>query len=431
MSTLAAPHRSRRVEDGIERALLFVGPMLVFWITLRPLTDLTDAAVLAPHESGDRLSQLLFLGLFAASLAKLMSLGWRRILPLAHPAYFAVAGWLLASSLFSVEPGLSLRRLALTLVVATIVGVALLMPRNARQFAGWIGAAALAVVALCYLAVILVPHLAVHQSDAVVEANLAGDWHGLYDHKSRAGPMMVIFLFVGLFLLREGRRVPGLVLAAAAAFFLLFTGAKQPIALLPFVLALSFVAARLRSPAALLVALPGLLLLYNLLLVGSAVVPAIAAIDATVVSDLTFTDRSGIWRYAIDHLLQRPVTGWGYFAFWNTGHTLFSGIGGPDGYAAQASHAHNSYLDLALTTGLPGLALALWAVVILPIRDYARARSDPARASLATLFFQIWMFCVFCGAMETLFFQRDDPVWTSFLMAAFGLRFLAERRVVA
>ena len=305
------------------------------------------------------------------------------------------------------------------------------MPRNARQFAGWIGAAALAVVALCYLAVILVPQLAVHQSDAVVEANLAGDWRGLYDHKSRAGPMMAIFLFVGLYLLREGRRVSGILLAVAAGVFLLFTGAKQPIVLLPFVLAASWVAARMRRPAILLVVLPGLLLVYNLFLVGSVVFPGIAAIDASVLSDPTFTDRTGIWRFAIDNAAQRPITGWGFFAFWNTGHVLFNGAGGPDGYAVQASHAHNSYLDLALTTGVPGLLLAIVALVILPIRDYVRARSDPGSASLATLFLRIWAFCVFCGALETLFFQRDDSIWTSFLLAVFGLRFLADRRVVA
>ena len=335
------------------------------------------------------------------------------------------------SSLLSVDPGLSLRRLFLTLLVAGLVGIALVLPRDMRQFASWIGAAALLIVGLCYAAVIFTPHLAIHQPDAVIEANLAGDWRGIYDHKSRTGPMMVIFFFIGLFLLRERRQAMGATLTVAAGLFLLFTGAKQPISLVPIVLAMSAGAARIRRPATLLVALLALLALYNLFLVGSVVFPAIAAIDASIMSDPTFTDRTGIWRFAVASFVQHPVTGWGFFAFWNTGQTLFNEVGGADSYATHASHSHNSYLDLALTTGLPGLLLALVALVILPIRDYNRAKAHPESAAMATLFFRIWAFCVFCGAMETLFLQRDDSIWVSFLLAIFGLRFLAERRAIA
>ena len=431
MSSLAAGAQPRSAVDTAERAALFLGPLLVFWITLRPLTDLTSDALLSPFESGDLSSQIFFVVIFGLAIAKLMSLGWRRILLLAHPAYLAIVGWLLVSSLLSIEPGISLRRLALSVLVMGLVGMMLLLPRNLRQFSTWVGTAALAVVVLCYLAVLFLPHLAVHQADAVIEADLAGNWRGIYEHKSRAGPMMVIFLFIGLFLLRERRFALGGALALAAGAFLLFTGAKQPIVLVPFVLLLAWVGGRVRRPAVLLVALPGLLLLYNVFLVGSVVFPGIAAIDATLMSDPTFTNRTGIWRFAIDNFLQRPLTGWGFLGFWNTGHTLFNESGGQDAYAAQASHSHNSYLDLALTTGLPGLALALWAIVFLPIRDYARAKADPARASLATLFFQIWAFCVFCGALETIFFRRDDSIWVSFLLAILGLRCLAERRPIA
>lgn len=430
MST-AALRQARPVGDLVERAALFLVPLLVFWITLQPLTDLRSDAVLKPAESGDLFSQIFFVALFGLSVAKLRLLGWHRIAPLVQPAYICMAGWLLVSSLLSIEPGLSLRRLALSLLVMGLVAIGLLLPRDTRQFASWIGAAALTVVALCYLAVIFVPHLAIHQTDAVIEVNLAGDWRGIYVHKSLAGPMMVMFIFIGLFLMRERRPVAGSLLLVSAGGFLLMTGAKQPTALLPIVLLMSWGAIRVRRPGVLLVVLPGLLFLYNLFLLGSVVFPTIAAIDASVMTDPTFTDRTGIWRFAIDNFLQRPIRGWGFFAFWNTGHTLFSEVGGADAYAVQASHSHNSYLDMALTTGVPGLLLTVWTVVLLPLRDYTRAKTDPARASLATLFFQIWAFCVFCGAMETLFFRRDDPIWVTLLLAIFGLRYLAERKPMA
>ena len=429
MTPVASTERVGVDTDLIERAILFMAPLLVFWITLRPLTDLSNDAVLQPRETGDLFSQVLFVSLFALAIAKLVAMGGRRALPLAHPAYLSIIVWLTLSSLLSVDLSLSLRRLVLSILVMGIVGVALLLPRDVRQFSTWIGATALTVVALCYLAVILVPHLAVHQSNAVVEANLSGNWRGIYDHKSRAGPMMVIFLFIGLFLLRERRYALGGSLSALAAVFLLFTGAKQPTLLVPFILVLSWIAGRVGSRTSLVMVLLIPLALYNLFTVGSAVLPGIAAVDAKFLSDPTFTDRTGIWRFAIENVLQHPFTGWGFHAFWNTGRTLFNDVAGPDSYAVQASHSHNSYLDLALTTGFPGLLLALWALVLLPVLDYWRARQCPENARLATLFFQIWAFCVFAGAMETLFFQRDDSIWVSFLLAILGLRFLSERRL--
>lgn len=431
MTSVAGGARAGFDTDLVERALLFLGPLLVFWITLRPLTDLSSDAVLQPHEVGDLASQLLFLGMFALSTAKLMVLGYRRMRPLVHPAYLSMLCWLFVSSLSSVEPSLSLRRLALSIVVMSLVGIALLLPRNVRQFSTWIGSAALLVVVLCYLAVIFVPHLAIHRSDAVIEANLAGNWRGIYDHKSRAGPMMVIFFFIGLFLQRERNYVLGGALIGLSGLFLLFTGAKQPLALVPFVVALSWLVGRIRSRSIIVAMLLVPVAVYNLFTVGSAVLPSIAGLDATFLPDPTFTDRIGIWRFAIESFSQRPITGWGFLGFWNTGRTLFTAIGGPDSYAVQASHSHNSYLDLALTTGLPGLLLALWAIVVLPILDYDRAKQNSGSDSLATLMFQIWMFCVFAGAMETLFFQRDDSIWVSFLLSIFGLRFLSERRPIS
>ena len=100
-----------------------------------------------------------------------------------------------------------------------------------------------------------------------------------------------------------------------------------------------------------------------------------------------------------------------------------------DSWAATASHSHNTYLDIALTTGLPGLLLTLWSLILLPISDFARARRLPENRALALLFFRIWLFVTLFGALETPFFRRDDPIWVAFLLAIFGLRFLACYRV--
>ena len=429
MST-AALTRERTVGfDLVTRAALFIGTLLVFWITLEPLKDLSDGTLLAPTQSSDLFNQLLFLTLFLLLGWKLGTMGWRLVLPLAHPAYGAVLAWFLVGCLFAVTPDISLRRLAFCVVVMLIVGVLLVLPPTQRSFESWLGGVALTIVVLCYLTVALFPHLAMHQADAALETNLAGDWRGVYAHKSVTGAMMVVFLLIGAYLTSRRYFILGPTLFVLAGVFLGFTGAKQPQALIAMVFVWSWLAARTKSTGWLFALSLTPLALYLTFTVGSVVFPWAASFNASVMSDPTFTKRFDIWEFALHNFLERPIFGYGFFGFWNTEYVRYTVPSQPGSWAANAAHSHNAYLDIALTTGLPGLLLALWSLLVLPILDFARARRSPENRALALLFFRIWLFVTLFGALETPFFRRDDPIWVAFLLAVFGLRFLASYRV--
>lgn len=64
---------------------------------------------------------------------QLVEMGWRRILPLAHPAYGAVLAWFLVDCAFAINPGIAVRRLILTVIVMAIVGTLLLLPATAAN----------------------------------------------------------------------------------------------------------------------------------------------------------------------------------------------------------------------------------------------------------------------------------------------------------
>jgi exopolysaccharide production protein ExoQ len=71
--------------------------------------------------------------------------------------------------------------------------------------------------------------------------------------------------------------------------------------------------------------------------------------------DATLSGRTEIWKQAWRFILERPVTGWGYSAFWR-------GIEGQSFEVAAALrfivfHAHNGFLEIWLELGLPGLVL--------------------------------------------------------------------------
>ena len=93
-------------------------------------------------------------------------------------------------------------------------------------------------------------------------------------------------------------------------------------------------------------------------------------------TDATFTGRNEIWEFAIDNIFVRPFRGWGYGAFWMTERTMYAGSEQLT-WVNTANHAHNAYLDTALTMGLPGLALTLLAFMLMPLRDLQAVAGSP------------------------------------------------------
>jgi O-antigen ligase len=263
----------------------------------------------------------------------------------------------------------------------------------------------------------------------VVELGLAGNWRGLFSHKNIAGPMMVIFAFIGIFVAKTRHAVLGWSITIAAGIFLLCTGAKTATALVPLVLLLSWTCLRVRSLALQGVLLLSLLVGLNVFTVGSLYSGVAKSINEYVLPDPTFTGRTDIWQFAIDGIVERPVFGFGMGSFWQREQT----VGGPslewEG-PESASHAHNSFLDLALTTGIPGLILGLLWTVALPIRDLHRSIATEADPDLTKLFLRIWLFGLYCCPFESPIFAGNSPIWFSMLSAMFGLRYLSTGRSI-
>lgn len=87
----------------------------------------------------------------------------------------------------------------------------------------------------------------------------------------------------------------------------------------------------------------------------------------------TLNSRSGLWSYVISIGMQHPLGGVGFFG---TRHHILAAF-------PFAGHAHNSFLEVFVSTGLPGLALLL-AFVGLAIGRVIRS-GDPLLAGLLPL----------------------------------------------
>jgi O-antigen ligase len=359
-------------------------------------------------------------------------LGLSRLRPLASRPVLIFGAWLLVTSLMASDPMLSLRRLALY-VIATFLSVSLLLvARSARQLADAFAMAGGTILAASYLGLVLVPSLTIHSAyDLTNEIGHNGLWRGIFPHKNEAGLAMTIIVILGLFVANVRDRWLGWTMSAAAGVFLIGSGSKTPLFTLAMVLGLTWLCGVIRSRVVRVVLLTGPVLLMMTMTIGSILFPPVRAVLDMVLTDATFTARNEIWTFAIDNIAQRPLTGFGFGAFWLTERTVYGSVVDPDSNWVQtATQAHNSFLDAAIAMGLPGFLLTLVVFIVMPLRDYLiRTPGGPADAS-GTLFLRLWQLVLLSASFETILFNPNTPAFSMIVMAIAGLRMLTVRPVV-
>ena len=410
--------------DMLIRAVLIAAVFLAFWFSFHPFQSLADPLLVT--DQGDALNQIGYSSLFIMLAVWNLVHQPQRLLLLVRPILIATLAWFALSVVTSWDPAQSFRRFAFATITIGIAGMVLLVPKTPRQFSDVLAAVVLIVLAACYLGVMFVPELTIHQANDMIEPELAGDWRGIFGHKNEAAATLVLFVFIGLFVARVRSLGLGLIIIGLSLPFLFFTHSKTAMAGLPLTLLISFVMMRVRKPSTGIAIALAMVIGLNLASVGSIYFPPVRAVVDTVLSDPTFTGRTDIWKFAVDHVAQRPITGYGFATFWNTEQVVYGMTGAT--WANTASQAHNGFLDAALTTGIPGsMLMTLW-LMVLPLVDYYRAPEEPANAALKMLFLRICLFAAYESCFETLFTQVGT-LWAILIIAAFGLRFLSVSRV--
>ena len=127
----------------------------------------------------------------------------------------------------------------------------MLLPKSQHELMRWFSLAALALLAVCYLGILLAPDVSIHLVTDIQEPQLAGDWRGVFGHKNMAAGVMAMLVFIGVYVVRSGAWMSGLATILLSLVFLLNTAGKSSLALTIAVLALT---SALASGAAVLAA---------------------------------------------------------------------------------------------------------------------------------------------------------------------------------
>jgi O-antigen ligase len=410
------------------RCLVAVAALLLVLVTLDPFPDLRSEDVATVVGGRMALTYICWGLLAGVAVLFVAATDAPSLKSLVTPLHLCLVGWLLVNVVFSESRGVSIQRFVLAASVTSIAILLPLLPPTQRSFNLCLGGAALVLLTLCFLGVFLAPQYSIHTALDITEPQLAGDWRGSFGHKNVASPVMTILVYVGIYLSAVGSFVMGPAIALLAGIFLIFTGGKTSSVLCLAIYALASLVYVTRSLWLKRIICFVPLIAMNLLTVGSVLSPSLGAATRLLPVDPTFTGRSDIWEFALAAVAEKPIIGHGYAAFWDDVTERQTAKGSE--WAVTAAHSHNSYLDLAVTIGLPGLLLVILIFVLAPLRNFQAVQGHNRSNALGKLFLTIWLFGLYFGTTETFLLERQNPVWFMFALAAAGLHFLARFQCV-
>lgn len=356
-----------------------------------------------------------------------------RLLKGSNPFFVAFILLAVASTVWSIDPALTGRRLLRMLIQSSTFLVLAVAAWERQRFQNVLRPALTVLLLGSLIFGWISPELAIHQENS---PELKNAWHGLATQKNILGAIAsfgCIFwlhaaiaksasrlaVLVGicsslacLLLSRSSTSLMATVFSCSTMFLMMWTPGSMRRSMPYLVTSLSVVA--LLYALAMLKVVPGLDILLS-------PIPLITG------KDLTFSGRSEIWAAVVNHIRWRPLLGSGYGAFWS------GPIPGTESYPIKATlfgfypgSAHNGYLDVINDIGAFGfvcLVAYLLRYVADALRLYKIDRSQGA------LFIAVFMQQTMGNLSESGWFNVTNIEFIVMSMATLSLaRSLLETR---
>lgn len=397
----------------------------ILLISFRPFHGRFEA-----NEGGDIVNQLGFSALGVIAVICLFTLAKPHFLrALLSPGWILMCGFLLMSAFIAPDPMATIRTVVFTLIgMVCMFSIAGLL-QDAEGFSKTITIVSGLVIVLSFIGVVILPDLATHGND-VIEPQNSYLWRGVFVHKNIAGPVMAAFAFAGIYLMRRGMVLRGLIILITATIFVSQTGSKTTTALIPLAVIVIIFPALLGWRWLTFLTTLTTHIVLGLLTIGTILFKPLRDFMESLPIDATFTGRTSIWSFALDRLGMHPWTGFGFESFWLAPISVDAAFPYYLGWDVRTIvHGHNSYLDIAMTMGIPALICAVMVLIILPLFDYLHCKQTRENILLADFFLMVVFFCTLSAHLESFFFRRIDPAWLILMLATFGLRLCARVKI--
>lgn len=286
------------------------------------------------------------------------------------------------------------------LLVTTLLVLYIVARFSLREFVQTLATALGILAVFSVIAVVLRPDAALHHGLH------EGNWRGIYFHKNGLGREMaigaVVFVVGGQQkYISKGLAIAGfllcstLVLKASAVTAWIALGTV--LALYPFLRALRF-------QYSVKLIIPIILLLFAGM-IGVYLAGNYAVVLQMLGKEVTLTNRVFVWGYSWVSILERPLLGYGYNAFWQDSQLILAALDW------ASPHAHNNLLELVLDVGIVGTAL----ITVIVGRSLIRAvRWLLSGCSEAVWFIMILLLLLLVSVAESGLHWPYNLMWLAF-----------------
>ena len=315
-------------------------------------------------------------------------------------------GYCVVSTLWSLDPDHSMRRILLEIlfcgaIVFSVMAVS--QPEGILKPIYWL---MLVVLAFNFISV-------------ATEGGGAIGHEGIYNHKNTHGNIVAVALVFCLYFSVYGSRLSRLagVAAICVGLFLLFEARSKTamaMTVLAPVMGLYLLVMCRVFRVSMLVTLLATTCVVVVVALSAGAMFDVHFGDALLLlfKDRTFTGRTYIWQFTLDHIQHKPWFGYGYAGFWDVGPS--SPKYRAPNFIAKMPHAHNGYLNMALEVGLTGLVL-LTAFVTVGLRAISRVSTKDA--GLFFLLASVASYFLLLNLTETSVFTPMSVATSLFLVA--------------
>lgn len=260
------------------------------------------------------------------------------------------------------------------------------------------------------------PSVGIHQADGI--ESHPGAWKGVYGHKNGLGSMMVLSALTFFALPKENSNLYKWGGLSFSLVLMLLSTSKTSLVLsiLLILLMMFYKNYRWQGKISVIFIDIGILILGCVaLLIFTYWVELLTGLGR----DPTLTGRTPLWGAALARLMERPLLGYGYAAFWapkskyaiEAGHAIGSGWVPP--------HAHNGLIDLLLDVGFIGLSFFLMSYFTTFAQALKRAYASRNPEDLWPLAYL--SFLAMNNVTESYLMHLANVYWVLFLTVIFTI----------
>lgn len=415
-----APRKDRRFSW-----LAVVAVWVMFYLMVVP-SDF-DYAGAGLDDGGNPWTRALLTAILMAGLLVVLgkSMATWRLVQSVNPFFWLLVGMAAFSVVWSIDPGMTARRLYRMLVECSAAMILAVAAWERLRFQNVVRPAITALLIGSIIFGLVRPDLAIHQETS---PELFNAWHGLATQKNVFGALASFGVIFWLHAWMSRTASILAVLAGGTISVACLILSRSSTSIIATIFACSVMALMLRAPGSMRRSMPYaiLLIILTITLYALAMLKVVPGLDillkpipAITGKDLTFSGRSEIWSAVVTHIQIRPLMGSGYGAFWN------GPIPGTESYFIKfalngfyPSSAHNGYLDIINDLGAIGFVLLVGFILRYGRDALLLYRFDRAQSALYVAFF---MQQAIGNLSESSWFNVKEVQFVILAMATFSL----------